>query len=165
MPVTTDIVRSYRRPRVVMRRHLAAGPREDRVLAFVICACAIIFIAQWPRLSREAFLNPEIPLEALLGAALVGWVFLMPLVFYGIAALSHLVARVIGGQGTWFAARLALFWTLLVISPLILLQGLVAGFLGSGVELTLINTIVTLAFFVIWGISLSEAERAPEAPQ
>jgi hypothetical protein len=148
-----------------MRRHLAAGQREDRVLAFLICACAIIFVAQWPRLSREAFLKPEIPLEALLGAALVGWVFVMPLVFYGIAALSHLVARIVGGQGTWFTARLALFWTLLVISPLILLQGLVAGFLGSGVELTLINGVVTLAFFAIWGISLSEAERGTQAPQ
>ncbi|MEC7668511.1 MAG: YIP1 family protein, partial [Pseudomonadota bacterium] len=32
MPVTTDIVASYRRPAQVMRRLLSAGTREDRAL-------------------------------------------------------------------------------------------------------------------------------------
>ena len=160
MALTTEIVRTYRAPRAVMRRLLAKGPREDRAIAYLMGACIVIFIGQWPRLRREALMEPEgPPFEALVGAALFGWVFIMPLVFYGIAALSHIVARLFGGQGAWWSARIALFWTLLAVSPLMLFYGMVAGFIGPGPELTLAGLPVALAFVAIWGLSLAEAER------
>ncbi len=158
MSVTRDIVRSWRRPREVMRRHLALGRREDRALIFLMVACIIIFVGQWPRLSREAFFDPSMPLDARLGGALFGWLFVAPLAFYVIAALSHMVARLFGGRGSWFGARLALFWSLLAASPLWLLVGLVAGFIGPGVELSVTGAIALLAFLVIWILSLVEAE-------
>lgn len=163
MPVTTDIVKTYRAPRQVIRRHLAAGVREDRALAFLMAACALIFVAQWPRLARQAYLTPEVPLEALIGAALLGWLFLAPLFLYLLGAASHLVARLFGGRGSFYAARLALFWSLLAVSPLMLLQGLVAGFIGPGPALTLVGYGVLLIFLVLWGLALHEAERAPAA--
>jgi hypothetical protein len=45
------------------------GRREDRALAMLIAACLVIFVAQWPRLSREAYLAPDggPPLEAVHG--------------------------------------------------------------------------------------------------
>ncbi|NKX72530.1 YIP1 family protein, partial [Rhodobacteraceae bacterium R_SAG3] len=54
MAVTTDITATYRGPRKVIARLLAMGPREDRLLAFVMGACVLMFIAQMPRLAREA---------------------------------------------------------------------------------------------------------------
>jgi len=160
MALTTEIVRTYRAPRAVMRRLLAQGPREDRAIAYLMGACLVIFVGQWPRLRREALMAPEgPPFEALVGAALFGWVFIMPLVFYGIAALSHVVARLFGGQGAWWSARIALFWTLLAVSPLMLFYGMVAGLVGPGPELTLAGLPVALAFVAIWGLSLAEAER------
>jgi Na+(H+)/acetate symporter ActP len=161
MSVTSDILRTYRAPRAVLRGILAAGPREDRAIAYVMLACLIIFVAQWPLMSREAFENPEVPFEARLGATLIAWLFAMPLVLYGLAGLSHVVARLFGGKGSWYSARIALFWTLLAVSPLMLLRGLVAGFIGPGVQMTVCDGIVTLAFLVLWSISLIEAERAP----
>ncbi|MBM7067533.1 YIP1 family protein [Actibacterium sp. 188UL27-1] len=159
MAVTTEILRTYRAPRAVMRRLLSDGPREDRAIAFVMAACFVIFIGQWPLASRLAFEEPDIPLQARLSSALLVWVFAMPIFFYGLAGLSHLIAKVVGGQGSYYRARVALFWTLLVISPLMLLRGLVAGFIGAGPELTATDIAVTLAFFTLWFISLSEAER------
>ncbi|MEL6521965.1 MAG: YIP1 family protein [Pseudomonadota bacterium] len=159
MAVTTEIARSYRAPRTVMRRLLSGGPREDRAIAFVMAACLVIFIAQWPLASRLAHQDPTVPLQARLSSALLVWVFAMPIFFYGLAALSHLIAKAFGGQGTFFGARIALFWTLLVISPLMLLRGLVAGFIGPSVQLTFTDWVVTLAFFAHWFICLSEAER------
>lgn len=164
MAITTEILRTYRAPREVMRNLLADGPREDRAIAYLMGACFVIFVAQWPRLQREALANPEgPPLDALLAAALFGWLFLAPLIFYGLAALSHVVARLLGGQGTWWRSRMALFWTLLAISPLMLLNGLVAGFVGEGLELQITGGVTLLAFAAIWGISLSEAEKSPKA--
>ncbi|RAP42706.1 YIP1 family protein [Rhodovulum viride] len=158
MAVTTEIVATWRGPRAALRRQLRMGPREDRALIYLMIACFLIFIGQWPRLAREAYMTPEVPLEALLGAALFGWMALAPLFFYGLAAVSHLVARAVGGKGSWFTARLALFWTLLCVSPLWLLQGLVAGFIGAGPALTLVSTVLAVAFLAIWLLSLVEAE-------
>ncbi len=163
MSVTQDIVASWRRPRDVMRRQLAGGQREDRVLAYVIGACLLIFVAQLPRLAREAHLDSSIPLDARLQAALLGWLMIAPLFLYGIAALSHIVAKIFGGKGTWFGARLALFWALLASAPLWLFYGLVAGFIGTGSALSLVGVLLLAGFGAIWILSLIEAETAPES--
>jgi hypothetical protein len=163
MSVSRDIVATWRRPRAVMQRLLAQGRREDRALAFLIGACLLIFVAQWPRLSREAYFDPSIPLDARIGGALMGWLLLAPLMAYGLAALSHLIARVFRGSGTWYSARLALFWTMLATTPAWLLLGLVAGFIGPGPAQMGVGLLLVLAFLTIWGICLREAERGPEA--
>ena len=51
MPVVPDILRTWRDPRGVIRDRLSAGVREDRALATVMGACALMFVAQWPRLA------------------------------------------------------------------------------------------------------------------
>ena len=159
MPVSTDILESNRRPREVFRRKLAGGAHEGRALATLIGACLLIFVAQWPGLARAAYVDPAIPLDARMGGALLGTLFLLPPIAYGVAALSHLVARAFGGKGNFFTARLALFWALLAVSPLMLLQGLVRGFIGPGPALTLVGLAVLAAFLALWVISLLESER------
>ena len=78
MAVTTDIVATYRGPRRVIARLLSMGHREDRLLAFVMFGCAMAFVAQMPRLAREAHLTGQ-ELNMLLGGALLGLVFMAPL--------------------------------------------------------------------------------------
>ncbi|WP_425090216.1 YIP1 family protein [Tropicimonas sp. S265A] len=164
MAVSTEIIRAWGAPRAAIRRQLAGGVNEGRALVYLMIACLLIFVAQWPRLSREAFLNPEVPLDARIGAALLGWIFIAPLMFYGIAAISHLVSRLAGGQGTFFGARLALFWSLLVISPIVLLLGLVTGFIGPGPAANATSLLLLLGFLYIWCSSLMEAERTAPQP-
>ncbi|MCC6863833.1 MAG: YIP1 family protein [Rhodobacteraceae bacterium] len=159
MTITLDVLRSWRDPRGVIRTKLAAGQREDQALATLMGACALIFVAQWPWLSREAFLQPNIPLEARIVGALMACVFLLPLILYALAAMSHLVARFLGGKGSWFTARMALFWALFAVSPLMLLNGLVAGFIGYGTVLSVVNFIVAVGFLYLWINMLIEAER------
>jgi hypothetical protein len=165
MAVTTDIVATWRRPGAVMRRLLSMGRREDRALAILIAACLIIFVAQWPRLSREAYLAAEggPPLEAVMAITFFSMLMIWPLLAYALAGLTHLVARGLGGRGTWYSARLALFWSLLATSPAWLFYGLVTGFLGPGPAQTVAGVILLISFLSIWGMSLREAEREPEA--
>lgn len=167
MAVSTDIVATWRRPGRVMRKLLTMGRREDRALAILIAACFVIFVAQWPRISREAYLAGEgaPPLEAQLSITFFAMLMIWPLMAYALAAVTHLLAKVAGGQGTWYSARLALFWSMLATSPAWLFHGMVAGFIGPGPEQTVAGVIVLVAFLAIWGISLREAEREPEAPQ
>jgi hypothetical protein len=161
--VTTDIVAAWRRPRAVMRRHLAQGVREDRALVYLMLACGLIFVGQWPALQRAAMADPSTPLDARLGGALMAWLFIAPLALYGIAALTRLVARMLGGRGTGYGARLALFWSLLVASPLWLLTGLVAGLIGPGPALTLTGAVALAGFVALWLLALVEAERGQGA--
>jgi len=158
MSVSSDITATYRGPGRVMQRLLSLGQREDRALAFLMGACGIVFVAQLPRLAREAHLTGQ-ELNMLMGGTLLAWLVIAPLLFYLIAAVSHVVARVVGGRGDWYGARLALFWSMLASTPLILLHGLVAGFIGDGPGLQAVGLLWCAVFLWFWGSSLRTAER------
>ncbi|MEM6307103.1 MAG: YIP1 family protein [Pseudomonadota bacterium] len=158
MPVTRDIVAAHSRPRRVMARLLAMGQREDRALAMLMGACFIWFAAQWPWRAREAHLN-DLDLTDLIQNDMFAMIFVLPLLAYGFAALTHLMAKPFGGQGDWYGARLALFWAMLASSPLIVLSGMVKGFIGPGVENTAVGALWFAVFLWIWLPSLWEAER------
>ena len=160
MALASDIVASYRRPGAILRRRLGAPERaEARALVTVMLACFLIFVAQWPRLSRESTLTGQ-ELDMLLAGALLGWLFVAPLILYGIAGVSHLVAhRALGGHATYTEARMALFWALLAAAPLWLLWGLVAGFSGPGPLLDAVGIVALLAFLGLWAGGLYAVER------
>lgn len=157
MSVAADIVATYRRPRRVMRRLLDLGTREDRALAVLMAGCVVVFVGQWPRLAREAHLTGQ-ELNPLLGGALMAWIFIAPLLLYAVAMISHLAARVLGGKGSGYGARMALFWSFLAASPLILLHGLVAGFIGPGFQLQIVGVFWLVVFGWFWAMNLREAE-------
>lgn len=161
MALTDDILAAWRRPRAFIRRKLGDGVREDRALAVLMGAGALIFVAQWPVLARAAELDPAVPFEARIGGALLASVFLLPLAMYLLAALSHVIARAVGGRGGWFGARLALFWALFATSPLMLLNGLVGGVLGQGRAEMTVGLLVLGGFLYLWMSMLTEAEREP----
>ena len=158
MSVVNNIASTYRGPGRVVAQLLENGQNEARSLAYLMAACAVLFIAQMPRLARQAHLTGE-DLNMLMGGSLLGIVFFAPLLFYVLAWVSHLIARVIGGKGTASAARVALFWALLASTPLVLLHGLVAGFIGPGTQLTLIGFLWFAAFLWFWVAGLRQAER------
>lgn len=158
MAVVAEIVQSWRNPRRVIRDRLDDGVREDRALAVLMGACLLIFVAQWPRLARDAYIDPSTPLDMRLGGAMLGWIFLAPLALYLIAAVTHLIAKLLGGQGSWFGARMALFWALLATAPFWLINGLVAGFVGPGLALTVTGVFALAAFLVVWLLATIEAE-------
>lgn len=160
MAVTRNIRATYRNPGKTLRGLLVPGPREDRALAYLMAGCLIVFIAQMPRLAREAHINGE-ELNMLLGASLMAWVFIAPLLLYCLAALTHVIAKLFRGQGSHYGARLALFWALLASSPLMLLNGLVAGFIGPGLELQIVGLAWFLVFMWFWISGLIAAERTP----
>ncbi len=158
MTVTTDLVASWRSPRAAVRRHLARGVSEPFAFTLLLVFLILAFVGQWPAAAREAYLADE-PSAAprILGRGLAV-LATIPL-WYGLAAVSRVIARVMGGQGSWYAARIALFWALATVGPLMLLQGLVIGMIGPGPALWAVNFGVGLAFLWLWLTMLHEAER------
>ncbi len=147
-----------------MGRLLSDGIREDRALIFLMTACLLIFVGQWPRLVREAHFDATTPLDARMGGALMAWLFIVPLALYFFAALARLVARLLGGKGSWYSARLALFWALLAAAPFWLLYGLIAGFYDAGPALNVMGLVAFAVFLFIWLSSMVEAETGKMMP-
>lgn len=158
MPVTSDIAATYRGPGRVVQRLLGMGQREDRALIFLLVACAVTFVAQWPYLARRAHLE-DVELNALLAGSLMAWIVLAPLLMYVLAAFSHVVARLFGGKGSFYGARIALFWAFLAASPIMLLHGLMRGFAGAGTQEQIIGLAWLVIFLWFWGAGLRQAER------
>jgi len=149
MSLVQDIAATYRGPGRVLGRLLAAPVHEGRALAILMGGCAVLFVSRWPALARQAHLEGA-DLQMLMGAALLGLVFILPLMFYLIAFLVHGVARLVGGQGSAYGARLALFWAFLASAPVLLLYGLVAGFIGAGAALSAVGILWVIVFSWFW---------------
>jgi hypothetical protein len=159
MAVSRDITATYRRPQAVYSRLLARGPREDLGLVYLMAGCVLLFIAHLPRLAREAHLGGQ-DLNMLMAGSLMALVFIAPLLFYGLALASYWILRGLRGRATGFGTRLALFWALLAVSPLTLLNGLVAGFIGAGPAQNSVAYLWFVAFVWFWGNGLWAAHRA-----
>ncbi len=158
MAFVSDIAESWRRPATVVRRHLNRGRSEPFAFTLLLAFLILAFIAQWPGVARITAENPDEPMAPhLLGRAMA---ILATIPFwYALAALGRLAARALRGQGTWYGARIALFWALATVAPLVLLAGLVAGLIGTGPQLTAVGLVTFAAFILFWLVNLRETER------
>jgi hypothetical protein len=158
MSVSADIVESWRRPRGVMRRLLALPRSEPFAFSLLVTGLILLFVSLTPFLAREAYLKPEQPLTQRLLAAALAMAATVPF-WYLLAAIGHLVARVLGGKGSFYGGRLALFWALVAAAPAVLTSGLARGMVG-GVGSDVIGMIAAGIFGLFWVLMLHEAERA-----
>lgn len=162
MSVTLRMLSSWRQPRVTMQGILSVGKREDRALVTLMSAALIMFVGQWPDLARKAYFDPSIPLEGRLLAAMMSMMFMLPLMAYAIAAIVHILMKLFGGKGTFYSARMALFWSMLCVSPFMLLQGLLLGFLGNNTGVNVMGGVIFAGFLYQWINAVIVAER-PDA--
>jgi ABC-type multidrug transport system permease subunit len=133
-----------------MLRLLNAGQREDRALAILMAGCLLMFVSSLPRLAREQFEQGG-DLTQMLSYEFFLWMMVWPLLFYIIAGLVHVVTRAFTKVGTFFTTRLAIFWSFFAATPLSLLNGLTAGFVGEGQALVAVGVLwlaVIVWFFI-----------------
>jgi hypothetical protein len=170
LPVTTDIAASYRRPGDVLRDKLARAPSEARALAYLMGACGVMFVASWPKIARDTYLEDPARWQAeggafrdavqpAIGGALMGTLIFLPLLCYGLALLVQGLAALTKPGVPGHDVRLVVFWALLAATPLALLNGMVAGFIGPGPVLNGVGALWFGAFvwFCITGVR--EARR------
>ena len=151
------VLASWWAPRRVVRG-LADIP-EATLLVVVMLAGLMQLVAQAPCHARAAQIDPSVPLDARMGGALMGSLFMLPLLAYGVAALSRLVLWPTRWTIAPRHARLALFWALLAAAPASLLAGLTAGFVGPGPALVLTRAVAGVGFLLIWGAGFTALTR------
>ncbi|MCZ0961574.1 hypothetical protein [Paracoccus benzoatiresistens] len=151
------VLQSWWAPRQVVRG-LSAMPEAVK-LVVLMAAMLVFLIAQAPANARMAQLDPSVPFQARMAGALLGVMFLMPILAYGLAALTSALSRLTPWRLAPGDSRLALFWALLAVAPAMLLAGLVAGLVGQGPGLTLTQAVCGLGFLMIWGAGIAALAR------
>ena len=158
--LVADIAAAWGDLRGSIRRQIALNPPESRLLAYVYVAGLIGFIAGLPGAYLHAEgLGEDGSLAGVIAGRLFAAAFVAPLILYGIAALSRLVARCVGGTGSYKSARIAFFWALLVVTPVVILNGLLTAVLGTlGPVQSLAQALGGLIFLWIWSVFITEHE-------
>jgi len=157
MALTSDIMESWHSPRRVVRRLRGAGRSEPFVFTFLFVFLLLAFVSLAPYLARQTALNPDVTLYQRLFGAALGLLALVPF-FYLLAALGHLVARLMGGTGGYYDGRLALFWALACSTPGMLFLGLVRSFRGDGPVVTALGMVLFVCFITLYSVMLREVE-------
>ncbi len=159
------IVGAYGDFRASMRQAMARNTGEENLLALVAFGSFVVFLSFLPTLfATDLRDNPE---QSLAGGVIMWFfvvMFFLPLVLYGIAALSHFIAKRFGAEGPYFKARQALFWALAVLSPVLIVKALLAsvvhqiGGAAAPVLAGILNLWLLVMIIWIWASMLAEAE-------
>lgn len=160
-----EIINAYGGLRPSMRVQMEKKPGEERLLALLAYGCFVIFLSFLPRLLATDL--SQTPDQSIAGGIIMWFfvvMFFLPLVLYGVAGLSHLIAKGFGAKGPYYNARHALFWMLAVLSPALIAKAMlssvfiqIGGALGGNM-LHVLNVLLALAVLRIWGATLAEAE-------
>ncbi|KEJ88486.1 hypothetical protein [Sulfitobacter donghicola] len=158
MALTQDIVSTYKGPGRVVARFLGQGRNEVRALLFLLITGVLMFVASAPFQAREAELDPDIPLTARLYWSAFLYIFIMPILIYGFSMIIWLLARIAQRKVSGFEIRFTLIWALLASTPVMLLMGLTAGFIGPGIQLEVVGFIWIAVFGWFWAAGLLQAD-------
>ena len=153
---------TYRGPKRVVARFLGQGRNEVRALLFVLITGVLMFVAATPFQAREAELNPDVPLLARMYWSAFFYVMILPILLYIFSFLIWGLARIARRQITGYEVRFTLFWALLASTPILLLMGLTAGFIGPSIQLQVVGFVWVGVFGWFWASGLLCADGASE---
>lgn len=157
-----EILASYGDLRGSIRRQIEFRPREATITAYIMFGCFAIFLGFLPRLFATDLSSEQ---DQSLAAGVIVWFFIvmffLPLGFYGLSALSHLIAKQRGGQGSYYNARVVFGWTVVVLTPLILLKAVIGSALMQGAPtfLPALNLGLLVISIWIWSCFHAESEK------
>jgi hypothetical protein len=113
--------------RGAMRAELDERPPDGRLLGYLMVALLIVWVSAIPLRLKDAVGDPD----ASIGMGFVATVFMAPLLFYAIAVLLKWCAPAFGGSAGFYEHRLALFWGLLVATPVQVVANVATNLFGS----------------------------------
>lgn len=161
------IAASWKDLRGGVRRRLDSRPGESGLLAQAYLAAALAFVAGLPSAIEDAraleATQPDALTGVLAGRAFSA-IFLFPLLLYLLAAIQRLVAKAFRGQGSFYSARVTLFWAVIVALPLGLAEGVISALVPAlppetgRIVATAASAAVGLGFLSIWAIMTAESE-------
>ena len=145
MSVVSNVLYTYRSPSKAFERMYARPDSEATSLGYLMGACFLTYVAQWPYLARQAHLE-EFNLQTSLAASLLAWLLIAPLLLYTLAIVLYFFHKFFKGSKSSAQIRVGLFWSFLAATPIMMLFGLVKGFLGHGTAESIVGFFWFVAF-------------------
>lgn len=145
-----------------MRNQIDRGNDEPRLMAYLAFGCFVIFLSFLPRLMATDLSGTDQSLAAGITVWFFSVMFFVPLMMYGVAAISHLVAKAFGATGPYHNARHAIAWMLVVLSPVLIVKGMLGSVfiaLEMPMAINALNALLAFAILRIWGAFLAESEN------
>ena len=153
MSVVSNLIYTYRSPSKAFEFMYSRPTNEATSLGYLMGACFLTYVAQWPYLARQAHLE-DFNLQTSLAASLLAWLLIAPLLLYCVAILVYFLHRVLGGGKTSGQISVGLFWSFFAATPMMMLFGLVKGFLGSGTAENVVGCFwfMALSYFILCAV-------------
>lgn len=161
MSVVSRVLLTYRSPTKAFELMYGRPINESASLGYLMVACLLTYVAQWPHLARQAYLD-DFDLQTNLAAGLLAWLLIAPLLLYTLALFVYFFHKVLGGSKSSAQVRMGLFWSFLAASPLMMLLGIVKGFLGSGTPENIVGFVwlVMLFYFIVSAVTRAKVRGA-----
>ena len=161
MSVVSRVLLTYRSPTKAFELMYGRPINESASLGYLMVACLLTYVAQWPYLARQAYLD-DFDLQTSLAAGLLAWLLIAPLLLYTLALFVYIFHKVLGGSKSSAQVRMGLFWSFLAASPLMMLLGIVKGFLGSGTPENIVGFVwlVMLFYFIVSAVTRAKVRGA-----
>ena len=159
MSAVSRVLLTYRSPSTAFELMYERPTNESTSLGYLMGACLLTYIAQWPYLARQAHLD-GVDLQTSLAASLLAWLLIAPLLLYTLALFVYFFHKVLGGGKSSAQVRMGLFWSFFAASPLMMLLGIVKGFLGSGTAENIVGFawLVMLAYFIFSAVTRAQGK-------
>ena len=150
------VARFFHDPRGSMRGVLDSHPTEARILAYGMIAASLLLIGRLIDPIAGAARAAD-PVARTMEQA-VSMLFFVPLVYYMLAALGTVIARLFGGRGRWIDGRAAFFWAALVSAPVMVLSGLISAALAGTHDSLVVFAAQIGPIFFAWALAQCFAE-------
>ena len=153
MSVVSNVFYTYRSPSKAFELMYARPANEATSLGYLMGACFLTYIAQWPYLARQAHLE-ELNLQTSLAASLLAWLLIAPLLLYTLSLVVYFFHKVFKGSKSSAQIRMGLFWSFLAATPIMMLLGLIKGFLGDGAAESIVGFLwfMALSYFTFCAV-------------
>ena len=163
MPVANDIAQTYLNPRIVFQKRLELTVSEGRAYAYLLAGCFVHFISRLPELANtHLFGDSGISFIAASSGYFLGLVIFGPFLFFLLACVANLLARLANRRCSWRNSRIVLFWAFLAASPLALFNGIASAAIGIDSISWILQVAQGSAFLVFWVLGMSVASTSRE---
>ena len=116
-------------------RQFEIRKKESQLLPLLYFTCLILLLSHLIEVTSQV---QQVPYLSVVTAVTVSYLFFLPIFMYITSFILHLVLKLFGATSSNFQIRLAVFWSLVISTPIILFVSVTKIFVSGTIELVIV---------------------------
>ena len=116
-------------------RQFEIRKKESQLLPLLYFTCLILLLSQLVEVTSQV---QQVPYLSVVTAVTVSYLFFLPIFMYITSLILYLVLKSFGATSSNFQIRLAVFWSLVISTPIILFVSVTKIFVSGTIELVIV---------------------------